>query len=44
MAKIAIDAGHGLYTEGKRCLKSLDPNETREWQLNERVAIYPDML
>lgn len=40
MAKIAIDAGHGLYTDGKRCLKSLDPNETREWQLNERVARY----
>lgn len=40
MAKIAIDAGHGLYTEGKRCLKSLDSNETREWQLNERVARY----
>lgn len=38
MAKIAIDAGHGLYTEGKRCLKSLDPNETREWTLNQRVA------
>lgn len=40
MAKIAIDAGHGLYTDGKRCLKSLDPNETREWQLNERIARY----
>ena len=40
MSKIAIDAGHGLYTQGKRCLKSLDPNETREWQLNERVARY----
>lgn len=40
MSKIAIDAGHGLYTAGKRCLKSLDPNETREWQLNERVARY----
>lgn len=38
MAKIAIDAGHGLYTAGKRCLKSLDPNETREWVLNNRVA------
>lgn len=36
--KIAIDAGHGLYTAGKRCLKSLDPNETREWTLNQRVA------
>ena len=40
MAKIAIDAGHDLYTEGKRCLKSLDPNKTREWQLNERIARY----
>ena len=38
MAKIAIDAGHGLYTPGKRCMKSLDPNETREWVLNDRVA------
>lgn len=38
MAKIAIDAGHGLYTYGKRCLRSLDPNETREWVLNDRVA------
>ena len=38
MAKIAIDAGHGLYTAGKRCMKSLDPNETREWVLNDRVS------
>lgn len=38
MAKIAVDAGHGLYTAGKRCLKSLDPNETREWIINDRVA------
>lgn len=38
MAKIAIDAGHGLYTSGKRCLKSLDANQTREWVLNDRVA------
>lgn len=36
--KIAIDAGHGKYTSGKRCLKSIDPNETREWWLNQRVA------
>ena len=36
--KIAIDAGHGLYTSGKRCLKKLDPNETREWTLNSRIA------
>ena len=39
MAKIAIDAGHGLYTAGKRCLKSLDPAETREWIINNRIAI-----
>lgn len=38
MAKIAIDAGHGLNTPGKRCLKKLDKNETREWVLNDRVA------
>ncbi len=36
--KIAIDAGHGLYTAGKRCLKSIDPKETREWALNSRIA------
>lgn len=36
--KIAIDAGHGLKTSGKRCLKSIDPDETREWTLNSRVA------
>lgn len=39
MAKIAIDAGHGKYTSGKRCMKKLDPNETREWILNNRVAV-----
>lgn len=39
---IAIDAGHGLNTAGKRCLKSLDPNETREWTLNSRIATYLD--
>lgn len=38
MAKIVIDAGHGLYTSGKRCAKALDSNETREWVLNDRVA------
>ena len=38
MAKIAIDAGHGLKTSGKRCKKSLDAKETREWVLNDRVA------
>lgn len=38
MSKIVIDAGHGRNTAGKRCLKSLEPNETREWVLNDRVA------
>lgn len=36
--KIAIDAGHGLYTPGKRCMRAIDPKETREWQLNSRIA------
>ena len=36
--KIALDAGHGYNTAGKRCLKKLDPNETREWWLNDRIA------
>lgn len=36
--KIALDAGHGLNTAGKRCMKSLDPNETREWWLNNRIC------
>lgn len=38
MVKISFDAGHGLFTSGKRCLKSLDPKETREWILNNRVV------
>lgn len=36
--KIGIDAGHGLYTAGKRCSRQFDANETREWTLNSRVA------
>lgn len=36
--KIALTAGHYLGTQGKRCLKKLDPNETREWWLNDRIA------
>ena len=36
--RFVIDAGHGLYTSGKRCMKKLDPNETREWTLNQRIA------
>ena len=38
MFKIALTAGHYKYTPGKRCMKSLDPNETREWVLNDRIA------
>lgn len=38
MFKIALTAGHYKYTAGKRCLKSLDPNETREWVLNDRIC------
>ncbi len=34
---IALDAGHGMGTSGKRCLKSIDPNQTREWWLNDRI-------
>lgn len=35
---IALDAGHGLKTAGKRCMRSIDPAETREWWLNARIA------
>lgn len=38
MLKIVIDAGHGLHTKGKRCMKKLDASETREWTLNNRIA------
>lgn len=34
---IALDAGHGMKTGGKRCLKAIDPNQTREWYLNDRI-------
>lgn len=36
--KIVIDAGHGMNTAGKRCMKKLDSKETREWWLNDRIA------
>ena len=39
MITICLDAGHGKNTVGKRCLKSIDPNETREWVLNSRIAL-----
>lgn len=40
MATFIIDAGHGVNTPGKRCYKSFDPHETREYELNSRVANY----
>ena len=36
--KIAYCAGHDRNTPGKRLPAYLDPNETREWILNDRVA------
>lgn len=38
MFKLALNAGHGINTAGKRCLKKLDPKETREWTLNSRIC------
>lgn len=38
MFKLALVAGHYLGTSGKRCPKKLDPNETKEWWLNHRIA------
>lgn len=38
MFKIALNAGHGKHTIGKRCLKTLDQNQTREWVLNSRIC------
>lgn len=40
MFKIAYCAGHYLGTPGKRVPKYLDPKQTREWTLNDRVARY----
>lgn len=36
--KIAYNAGHILATPGKRIPAELDPAQTREWVLNDRVA------
>lgn len=38
MFKIALNGGHYKGTAGKRCLKKLDPQETREWVLNDRIC------
>ena len=38
MFKLALNAGHGIKTAGKRCMKKLDKNQTREWVLNSRIC------
>lgn len=38
--KIAYGAGHRLVTAGKRFPAALDPAQTREWTVNDRVARY----
>lgn len=38
MKTIAIDAGHYKYEPGRRIPKNLYGGETREWELNRRVA------
>jgi len=40
MFKIAYGAGHNRHTSGKRLPQALDPEQTREWSLNDRVARY----
>lgn len=38
MFKLALNAGHGINTKGKRCMAVLDKNQTREWWLNARIC------
>lgn len=38
MFKIAYGAGHYRGTAGRRIPAALDPEQTKEWQLNDRVA------
>lgn len=37
---VAVDAGHGFFTAGRRCSKKFDEEEHREWWLNNRIANY----
>ncbi len=41
---IALDAGHGYNTAGKRCMKKLDPDQTREWYLNDRIMDWVEVM
>jgi N-acetylmuramoyl-L-alanine amidase len=38
MFRLALGAGHGDRTYGKRIPASLDPNRTSEWWLNDRIC------
>lgn len=38
MFKLALNAGHYKYTAGKRCHADIDPKQTREWELNNRIC------
>lgn len=38
MFRLALNAGHGINTPGRRCPAELDPNQTREWWLNQRIC------
>ena len=38
--KLALDAGHYKYTPGRRVMKEYDPEEHREWWLNQRICNY----
>lgn len=40
MFKLALDAGHGLPTAGRRTLKEYAPLEWQEWVLNDRICDY----
>lgn len=37
---LALDAGHGLPTEGRRIPANLDPAQHQEWWLNQRICNY----
>lgn len=39
---IAIDAGHGHNTQGRRCDVRYDASQTPEWDLSNRVANYQE--
>lgn len=36
--RVALDAGHYLGTEDRRCMVEYDPDQTQEWVLNDRLA------